>query len=175
VDAGGEVHAIEHDDVVRLLALAEILAAARSGDVTGPSGAAIPEARVRAFVAGGLGVDGWPVVAVVAAPRTARAVAPAAAPPPASPPSDGPAEAAATTAKPASPEPRAEAAPSAAEPSVVLACLARLRVASLERLVREARRVDPRATHRTVLAQLASLTARVRWIGREIVAYLEGS
>jgi hypothetical protein len=54
--------------------------------------------------------------------------------------------------------------------ATTLACLAHLRIASLERLVREVARVDPCATRSDVLTALQTMGGRVRWFGRSIVA-----
>jgi hypothetical protein len=54
-----------------------------------------------------------------------------------------------------------------------LLTLSRLRVASLERVVREVARSAPIRTRRSVVAELRSATDRVRWFGRSIVAWKE--
>ena len=56
---------------------------------------------------------------------------------------------------------------SASEHSLLM--LRRLRIASVDRLVREVVRVEPRATRATVLAELEAAGKRIGWFGRAIV------
>jgi hypothetical protein len=55
-------------------------------------------------------------------------------------------------------------------PSSAMGVLEELRVASLERLLREAQLRDPAATRGVVLSELESASNRIRWFGRAIVA-----
>ncbi len=66
---------------------------------------------------------------------------------------------------------RPAAASAAADPSVgpVLTVLTRLRLVSLDRLLREVSRVNRASTRTSVMRELTSLAPRVRWIGRSIV------
>jgi hypothetical protein len=52
--------------------------------------------------------------------------------------------------------------------------LRRLRVASVERIVREIRRVDARATATDVSHELRQAGPAVRWYGRRLCAFAEG-
>jgi hypothetical protein len=58
--------------------------------------------------------------------------------------------------------------------ATIRACLGQLRVASLERLVREVVRAKPDATRAEVLGALEGMPAHVRWFGRSIVGVQEG-
>ena len=55
-----------------------------------------------------------------------------------------------------------------------LGMLLQLRVASLDRLVREVRRAHGQCTRAAVLAELEQEAARVQWFGRSVVAVQEG-
>ena len=76
-----------------------------------------------------------------------------------------------------SPEP--ELSPTPAPPGSVatgptsgaaLALLRRLRIASLDRIVREVTRLDPGATRASVMAELEQNSKHVSWFGRTIIA-----
>ena len=58
----------------------------------------------------------------------------------------------------------------AGEESRALRVLEHLRVASLERLIREAAIMDTWVTRKLVLKELENFGSRVRWFGRSIVA-----
>jgi hypothetical protein len=55
----------------------------------------------------------------------------------------------------------------------VAGVLQRLRLASVDRLLREVRSVTREQTRADVLAELRGLGPRVRWFGRSIVVWLE--
>jgi hypothetical protein len=141
--AGGRWLTLEHDDVARLLALESLLSAARSGDVEGHSGRPLDEPAVAAWIARALSLEAWPIARAIGA-----AEGEASAPEEVTPPKG---------------RPRVEG-------SVVEACMARLRVAALERLVREVARVRRGTTRAEVLGALDAMGARVQWFGRSIVA-----
>lgn len=130
---------LDPDDCANLLALDELLQAARSGDVTNSQGEALTEDVVVAWVASELDVSAWPIMKdLVAAP--------------------------------------AEVEGAEVEPSVALGpsehsllTLKRLRVASIDRLVREVIRLEPKATRASVQAELEAAGKRVSWFGRAIV------
>jgi len=69
------------------------------------------------------------------------------------------------------PEPRAAPIVKALEPTpkTALALVRRLRIASLDRVVREVIRLDPNATRAAVVAELEASSTEVRWFGRSIV------
>lgn len=56
---------------------------------------------------------------------------------------------------------------------VALRVLEELRVASLERLMREAQRREPAASRMTILAEIERIHPRIKWFGRAIVALVE--
>jgi hypothetical protein len=58
---------------------------------------------------------------------------------------------------------------------VTLAVLSRLRLASLDRLVREVARIDATATRGSVMSELEAASDRVKWFGRSIAALTEGT
>jgi hypothetical protein len=57
----------------------------------------------------------------------------------------------------------------AAATGATLAVLRRLRVASLDRLIREVTRVQPESNRAAILAELEAAGQRVLWFGRSIV------
>lgn len=134
---------IEPEDCARLLALDALLQAARSGDVTDSHGRPVTEASVRAWVPSALQVDGWGVIAALAMPTTQEEFGDQV---------DAEVEAAARS-----------------ENGLVLQTLSRLRIASLDRLVREVSRLDRAATRTTVLRELEAATTAVEFVGRAIV------
>lgn len=139
-------HALERDDAVRLLALDEMLKAARSRDITDDAGCSLEEEVVARWVVRSLAVESWPVVAALMGDQPREEFSPS------------------SPAKPTPP-------PSGAATTLVLPVLSRLRLASLERLIRETARVDRTITRATVLAELEALSSRVRWVGRTIVYF----
>jgi hypothetical protein len=145
---------IDPEDCARVLALAALLQAARSGEVTDATGAPATEAAVREWVAESLSVESWPIGAELQPRSASQAEAvPGDAPP----------------AKVASEVHPVPAAGVTAATGGALQTLRRLRVASLDRLVREVVRADPRSSRAVVLAELKAAGHRVGWFGRSIV------
>ena len=132
----------ERVDAERLLALDSLLQAARSGDLTDTRGAPISAASVNEWVAAELEIPKWTLVRDVLG--------------------EGEEE---------EPEPQAAPLATAPEgtPKTALALVRRLRIASLDRVVREVARLDPNATRATVVAELEASSTEVRWFGRSIV------
>ena len=133
---------LSRDEVASLLALHDLLAAARSQDLPGASGRPIAEAdcaRVGAGQPGGARLE-----------RDRRAARRPRRPGPSS------------RRRPA----RANTAP-ARDP--VVAAIRRLRLASVDRILREARAADPELLLSTALERLRALASRLRWFGRSIV------
>jgi len=132
----------ERDDAERLLALDSLLQAARSGDLTDARGAPISAATVSEWVAATLEIPKWTIVRDVLG--------------------EGERE-----------EPELEATPKVTvletTTKTALALVRRLRIASLDRVVREATRLDPLATRASVMAELEASSSEVRWFGRSIV------
>jgi hypothetical protein len=242
---------LARDEVAGLLAVHDLLASARSQDLTGKDGRPIAEQDVRSWARERLGVRDWGAIAVLLGKATGTDAAGTAgddsssgaatsdrrpapdlraasepilasdprpsAPPPGSdsragaggrtdgddprvarifgPPTgtaagiasrdSAPARPSSTalvrtgplaaapggrTLDPATPPPstsrRASTAP-ARDP--VVAAIRRLRLASIDRIVREARAVDPELLLSTALERLRALASRLRWFGRSIV------
>lgn len=130
---------LDPDDCANLLALDELLQSARSGDVTNSQGEALTEDVVVGWVASELDVSAWPIMKDLVA---------------------APAE-----VESAEVEPSVALGPS--EHSLLT--LKRLRVASIDRLVREVIRLEPKATRASVQAELEAAGKRVSWFGRAIV------
>jgi len=140
---------LEPDDVTRLLALDALLQGARSGDVTNERGEPVDVASVIEWARANLGVPEWGIVRALLGQSA----------------EEHEVEATANVA----PEPQA-AAPAAVPltTGVAVAILRQLRIASVERVVREAARIDPLATRATVLSELEAGPG-IRFFGRSIV------
>jgi hypothetical protein len=125
------------------LALDSLLQAGRSGDLTDEHGQPINAAFVTEWVSTKLEVPTWTIVREVLGFE-----------------SEGD-----------EPEPKPELAADSPAPGsgTALALLRRLRIASLDRVVREATRLDPLATRVSVIAELERGSDAVRWFGRTIV------
>ena len=139
----------EREDAEKLLALDSLLQAARSGDLTDGRGAPISAETVAAWVGARLCVPTWTIIREILG--------------------DG-----AETEVEQELEPRTSNAPvpvAGREPTAktALALLRRLRVASLDRVVREVTRLDPQATRASVIAELEASPNEVRWFGRSIL------
>jgi hypothetical protein len=131
----------EREDASRLLALASLVAAARSGDVTDLTGRKVPLEAVRKWVSDALDVPSWPILGFVTSPSSRAVDEPI-------PPAD-------------------VSAPKAS--GVAMSVLLRLRVASLDRLVRESARLDRTANRSSVVLELERAGDGVRWVGTALV------
>lgn len=152
---------LERDDTANFIALESFLAAAKSRDLEDASGRAFDDKEVGDWLARSLRVTDWPLVATLAgaAPdEEAEQVFVEAAKPS---PSKGETKAGASRA-------------SSDTATTIKMCLGQLRVASLERLVREVVRAKPDATRTDVVSALEAMPEHVRWFGRSIVAVQEG-
>jgi hypothetical protein len=161
---------IEPQDCARLLALAALLQAARSGDVSDVRGIQVSEAEVQDWARSELDVAEWPLCrALLGAPELAA---------PGEEDEAAPSTPAASMPPPPStdrlPPPVLEASPAPRVTGSALAILRRLRVASFERLVREVGRVEPASTRATIQAELETAGERIRWFGRSIVFFRSG-
>ncbi|MCL2450133.1 MAG: hypothetical protein FWD17_14395, partial [Polyangiaceae bacterium] len=137
--------ALERDETARLLALAGLVAAAGSRDVTDTTGRPIALDVVRAWISRNLGIPSWPLLAALAGGATA------------------------TVAE--TPDPVSDVA--VRPTGLALMVLRRLRVASLDRLLREVARLDARVTRHATLVELQRAASVVHWIGSEIVCLRE--
>jgi hypothetical protein len=186
-----------------LLALRTLVADARSRDVTDLAGRPLDERAVVAWIETTLDIATWePIQALLQEPAVADKEPRSFPPTPGQPserPAPGPAEAPAE--RPARPtqqwSPATPAGPSRAQPEQrpaaasqaqplrlvpltgdrrggeALGVLSRLRVASVDRVVREVCRMQPSRTRRDVLAELRVDAHRVRWYGATVVAWKE--
>jgi hypothetical protein len=151
---------VDRDDLARLLALTDFLAAARSQDLSDAEGRPIAHAEVWRWAEESLRCAGWaPLVSIVNGADEPPAL---------------PARGASPSPPPPIVEPRASVPPLSAKgaaPRVgsgVRTILERLRVVSLDRLVREARSLDPQATRTSVSVELQRIPVRI--FGGAIVA-----
>jgi hypothetical protein len=139
---------LERDDAVNMLALESFMAAAKSRDVEASDGRALETAEVEDWISRSLAIPQWPLSQALV--TDVREIAP--------------------ESDPGEP-PRAKAHDDLL--STIRACLARLRVASLERLVREVSRVTPSSTRAEVVEALEREPRGIRWFGRSILAVTE--
>jgi hypothetical protein len=165
---------LEPQDCARLLALAALLQAARSGDVSDARGIQVTEAEVQDWARSDLDVPEWPICRALVGAAELNVV------PQQEDEDEEEARStpAASVAPPPSterlPPPVLEANPAPRVAGSALAILRRLRVASLERLVREVGRVEPASTRATIQAELETAGERIRWFGRSIVFFRSG-
>lgn len=193
---------LPRDDVARLLALRALMADARSRDVTDLAGRPLEEEAVRTWVELTLDVPAWlPLHALqtfgsdaVEPPLTPRDNEARQEASPSKPRADRPSSPKLTRGStPSTLEPQSGRAagpnrPSAPQASAAqsprpetvlhtrgeaLLALSRLRVASVDRVVREVVRTAPTRTRRSVLAELRSAPALVHWFGGTLVAWKE--
>jgi hypothetical protein len=140
---------LDRENAARLLALDELLQCARSGDVTDARGQPVSEDSVVAWASAHLDPGGWSIARELSEGRVAPEVA------------DEP-------SRPVT-RPEREVSPSnVTRPGHALILLEKLRLASLDRIVREVTRIDAQATRATVIDELASSDG-VKWFGRSIV------
>ncbi len=153
-------HALDRDEVVAYVALESFLAAARSRDLEDARGVPIEAAEVEAWV------------------RSTREIAlePLFQPmiegdgPGAESPSAGPVGPMRTPDPPVVTVVTAAAPPPDDVQETVLAVMTALRIASLERVVREVSRVKSGVTGAAVTEAADALVPRVRWFGRAVLA-----
>jgi hypothetical protein len=159
---------LERDDAARLLALESFLASAKSKDLEDSAGRIFEDAEVLGWIDRSLGVSRWPVaLAVIGAPIEQEW--------------DGD-DGTATSPRANALEPKGATIRSSRSngeglatdtATTIRACLTQLRIASLERLLREVARVKPAVSRGEVVSALEAMPAHVRWFGRAIVAIRE--
>lgn len=153
--AGGALLWLEHEESAQLVALHDFLSAARSQDLTHSDGSAFDLERVEEWLRASASMDEWSLVQRIFGAAAEEAIEPAASH---------------TRSKVPI---RADELVSATGP--VLALLKQLRVASVERLVRELREKQEASSDRSqVIQELRAAADRVRWFGRSIVAWNGG-
>lgn len=145
------------EDSARLIALHDFFAAGRSQDLAGSDGRPLEFEVVESWVKQRLAWREWPFVrAVLLGHDSAESER--------EPALDAHAPRAADTTVPFNAD---------APPTPTLVVLRRLRVASVERLLREVRHIDPRATAASVAEDLLRGGPKVRWYGRRLCVFVE--
>jgi hypothetical protein len=135
---------LDGTDAVTLLALDSLLQGARSGDISDEDGKPLSEADVAAWVSANLNIADLPILRDILSAESS--------------PSTGQEEEAAVESE------------TSTGAGTALGVLRRLRVASLDRVVREVMRADPRASRTSVVAELNASSSEIAWFGRTIVA-----
>ena len=182
---GARFHWVSREDVARLLALRTMVMQARSHDLVDAMGQPVTDATVMQWMRRQLAPKQWPLVAFLTqdvdtsdpvtqrrsrpaesydkAPDTVRDSQPAH--PLASSISERPSN---------TPGNRPSSPPSARVMTErrVLGVLEHLRVASLDRLAREAAARGVQVTRKQIIEELTALGSAVRWFGRSIVALI---
>lgn len=148
---------LERDDTANLLALESFLAAAKSRDLEDATGRVLEAAEVDAWIGRSLGIESWPLVRAVVT-------------------NDASDEASGIEIVPKGQSEREMplAPPATDLGATIRTCLAQLRVASLERLVREVSRVTAGVSRADVVEMLDAMPSGARWFGRSLVAVEEG-
>ncbi|MCL2723636.1 MAG: hypothetical protein FWD69_04280 [Polyangiaceae bacterium] len=165
VRKGARFIVLERDDAARLLALESFLAAAKSRDLEDTRGHAFSDNDVTNWIDRSLRITTWPIIAAMIgtekeAQENDDPVEPISARDPGVDEASAPEKAdVASTSK------RAEGID-----ATIRACIGQLRIASLERLVREVVRAKPDATRTEIVTAIDDMPKHVRWFGRAIVA-----
>jgi hypothetical protein len=165
---------VQPAEVVDLLAVHDLLSLARSQDLTGRDGAPLPEELVHLWAKSSLEIEAWPTIAAAISRASVVSEAPVRT---SSPPSPSPPEERRPSTPPSSPRLKegSGAAEKKLEAGLSATVLMKLRLASVDRVVRETRVQDPKATRASVLKDLRALGQRIRWLGRAIVVWNGGS
>lgn len=144
---------LTREDVALLLTLEDFIQASRSSDICDSIGRPVPNEAVQKFIKEQIRPDSWPLL------RELTSKAPVGA------------ERQQEAKKDAhrTPEPIEVNAPA----SFVEATIHRLRVASVDRVIREVQRVEPAHGRAGVIQSLKALGPRIKWHGRNIVAVEE--
>ncbi|MDC3987653.1 hypothetical protein [Polyangium jinanense] len=160
---------IEREALARLLAVERLLGAARSQDLSDDAGKIIPYDTVMDWARRTLGCNAWGPVEALFGTTTAPVSVPSAPRPPEPPPTPADPNAAPPRPREEEASPRATTKTPADGP--VLRELRKLRVASIDRLVREVRACDPMATRASIMEELAKLP--IKRFGGAIIALEE--
>jgi hypothetical protein len=140
---------VSREDVVRLLTLARFLGKARARDITGPDGSPCDLETIQDWIVRTLRPYDWPVIKECLEPQTHETTTP---------------ETVKPTTKP-KPAPKKKSAPTE---SLALSIVRELRLASVDRVMHDARKKQPDAQPETILTQLEC--PEIEWFGRSIVA-----
>jgi len=151
--AGVQWHWLSREDATRLLALATLLKDARSQDIDGPDGKPIELGAVERWVRDEQKPETWDIASAIAGQLE-------------------PMDEASATAAPASTVTRKQQGDVGTADVGAAQLVRALRVASLERVVRELSRNQGTVSRATVRAELHANPA-VRWVGETIVCWTE--
>jgi len=153
VQASAGWHWLARQDVERLLALDLLLKSAVSRDLSGPGGIPFEPAAVEAWARLTLAPEAWAIARTLVAGGAAEGETPAAS----------------LELNREPPAPLVPAPMAAGPEGGAILKLRQLRVASVDRLVRECRQEGSRSARAELLAELRSAGPAVTWIGETIV------
>lgn len=158
----GSLHWIAPDEVAQLLALHDLLRSARSQDVTSLTGEPIPSEDIVKWLREELPWREWEVMRRLLRALGFEVV------------DEEPSSPELSAGPPALPDqvdtqPQAPLPPTRDAATTALAVLERLRLASVERLVREVRHGDSSITRARILAELREAGDDVQWFGRDLI------
>lgn len=149
---------LERQEAASLLAIEEILQLARSRDICDARGVPVTEEQVLNFLRDDVHPETWPLlVALCLQPRIDP---------------QGFEERAGRETQAVSHRPETDEGQGLSDVSLNLrSVLVRLRVASVDRVIRETQRLEPSLGRNAVVSALEGMGARVHWFGRSIVAW----
>lgn len=157
-EAGGEIIWLDPEEAAQLLAIHDFLASARSQDLTQVDGRPIELARVEDWLRASADVGSWPLFGRILGAATVDETS---------------AEVERIVAEADSQPPPPPKPTLVREDGAALGVLRRLRVASVERVIREALRENGGLGRADVVSELHAAGPRVRWFGRMLVALSE--
>jgi hypothetical protein len=155
-------HELAREEAAGLLALEALLQLARSRDICDSRGIAVTEAQVVEHLRQEVHPERWAVIARLAMGSSVSAVAE---------PDFAPANVSnSPRSEPGATANRGAVAASDVAADRVLAVVGRLRVCSVDRVIREVHRLQPGIGRAAVVSGLEGLGDQVVWFGRNIVA-----
>lgn len=160
-------HELSREEAAFLLALEEMLQAARSRDICDSTGRPLSEEQVKTHLRTAVRPQDWQVMKALRAASAGDS----------SPPADEAVQNGSLLSGTHSLDDTAKAAPRAPdehvseEATTLQGVLIRLRVGSVDRIIRETHRLAPLQGRKSVLDGLHNMGDQVMWFGRNIVAW----
>lgn len=164
-------HELTREEVASLLALEAIVQTARSGDICDPRGKPISEREVLGFLREEIHPERWTVTTKLRVATAGEAPRPDPSPTERAEESAPAHETSLADTVAGLGSPAGHEVPNDDLTVEIEAVLQRLRVASIERVIREVARLRTDAGRGTVMVGLERAGERVRWFGRNLVAW----